>query len=85
MAGPTDDIGRLPAAFRAMVTQVRICKVGPLTQPLTGVCQVTEPEKDNRTDAEKRAEIRASIVTWTAFIGGLALLFAAVDYFLIAE
>jgi len=46
---------------------------------------VTEPEKDNRTDAEKRAEIRASIVTWTAFIGGLALLFAAVDYFLIAE
>lgn len=46
---------------------------------------MTEPDKDNRTPAEKRAEIRASIITWAVFIGGLALTFAAVDFFLIAE
>ncbi|PSJ62891.1 hypothetical protein C7I85_04780 [Mesorhizobium soli] len=61
------------------------CKMRSLTQPLTGVCQVTEPEKDNRTDAQKRAEIRSSIITWAVFIGGLALAFATVDFFLIAE
>lgn len=46
---------------------------------------MTEPEKDNRTAAQKRAEIRSSIITWAVFIGGLVLTFAAVDFFLIAE
>ncbi|MEP9371946.1 hypothetical protein [Mesorhizobium sp. KR1-2] len=46
---------------------------------------MTEPDKDNRTAAEKRSEIRSSIITWLVFIGGLALTFAAVDFFLIAE
>jgi hypothetical protein len=46
---------------------------------------VTEPEKDNRTVAQKKAEIRTSIITWAVFVGGLALTFAAVDFFLISE
>lgn len=46
---------------------------------------MTEPETDHRTPEEMRAEWRSSIITWAAFIGGLALAFAAVDFFLIAE
>ncbi|MDH6234801.1 hypothetical protein M2281_005422 [Mesorhizobium soli] len=46
---------------------------------------MTEPERDIRTEAQKRAEIRASIITWAVFVGGLALTFAAVDFFLISE
>jgi hypothetical protein len=37
------------------------------------------------TDAKKRSEIRSSIITWIVFLGGLALTFAALDVFLIAE
>jgi len=46
---------------------------------------VTEPEKDTRTREEKNAGIRSSIITWAVFIGGLAMVFAAVDFFLISE
>lgn len=46
---------------------------------------MTELEKDNRTPAEKKAEIRVSIITWAAFIGGLALAFAVANIFLMAE
>lgn len=46
---------------------------------------MTEPVTDKRTPEQKKAAIRQSIITWTVFIGGLGLLFAAVDLFLLPE
>lgn len=43
---------------------------------------MTEPEKDNRTPAEKKAEIRHSIIGLTVFITGTAILFAVMDVFI---
>ena len=46
---------------------------------------MTEPATDKRTPEQKNAANRHSIITWTVFIGGLGLLLAAVDLFLLAE